>query len=98
MLAALLGKDKVGRERLVEHARVLALRENQWKFIEPARGPKFNPATQTEMGGDSAGQLFNLRNDLGETNNLIENDPSRHQEMLQSLQAVRKGGAGYPAP
>lgn len=98
MLPALLGQDPVGRQRLVEHARVLALRDGLWKYIEPAQGPKFQKATNTELGGDPAGQLFNLQADLGETNNLVDHDAARRDGMSQSLQSLRKPSPGAAAP
>jgi arylsulfatase A-like enzyme len=98
MLPALLGQDPAGRQRLVEHARVLALRDGSWKYIEPAQGPKFQKPTNTEMGGDPAGQLFNLQSDLGETNNLIERDVTRRQGMSQTLDSLRKPIPASPTP
>ena len=66
VLPALLGQSPHGREELVEHARVLSLRQAAWKYIEPMSGPKVQKNTNTELGGDVAGQLFNLAVDLGD--------------------------------
>jgi len=92
VLPALMGQAKTGRQELVEHARVLALRDGTWKYIEPARGPKRDANTNTELGGEPGGQLFQLNDDLGETNNLIQAQPDRTRKLSQELQSTRQRG------
>jgi arylsulfatase A-like enzyme len=89
---ALLGKSKTGRTHLVEQASALALRVGQWKYIEPSRGPKINANTNTEMGNDSAEQLYDLATDLGETRNVATQHPARVKEMSALLQKIRQQG------
>jgi arylsulfatase A-like enzyme len=96
VLPALLGHSKTGRDRLVEHARLLALRDGPWKYIEPGTGPKRNPATNTELGTGPAGQLYHLTDDLGETNNLLQAQPGRSQRLLEQLKAARQAGGTIP--
>jgi arylsulfatase A-like enzyme len=93
VLPALLGQSKIGRAQLVEHARVLALRDGTWKYIQPSAGPKRTPATNIEVGADPAGQLYHLADDLGETNNLIQAQPGRSKELLEQLKAAQQAGA-----
>ena len=50
VLPALLGQSQTGRDQLVEHARVLALRDGSWKYIEPGTGPKWNPGHRHRAG------------------------------------------------
>jgi len=90
VLPALLGQSPTGRDQLVEHARALALRDGSWKYIEPGAGPKWNQATGTELGNEPAGQLYQLADDLGETNNLIQAHPDRSRKLLEQLQATRQ--------
>jgi arylsulfatase A-like enzyme len=90
VLAALLGQSQTGRDRLVEHASVLALRDGSWKYIEPGTGPRRNAATNTELGIDPAGQLYQLADDLGETNNLLQAQPDRSRQLLEELKAARE--------
>jgi arylsulfatase A-like enzyme len=92
MLPTLLGQSLTGRAQLVEHARVLALREGSWKYIEPGTGPKRNPGTHTELGIDPGGQLYQLADDLGETNNLIQTEPDRSKALLEQLKAAQQAG------
>ncbi len=89
MLAALLGKDRVGRSQLVEHAGVLALRDGTWKYIEPSRGPRKNLNTNTELGNDAAGQLYNLNDDIAESANKIKLDGSHAAKLKEALHEVR---------
>jgi arylsulfatase A-like enzyme len=90
VLPALLGQSQTGRDLLVEHASVLALRDGSWKYIDPGTGPSRNPATNTELGNDPAGQLYDLAGDLGETNNLLRAQSDRSQKLLEELKAARE--------
>ncbi len=91
-LSVLLGESKVGRDSLVEHAGSLAVREGFWKYIEGGRGARRNPNTNTEMGNDPAGQLYDLEKDLGETRNLLPDDKARAQQLRETLNRTRKTG------
>jgi arylsulfatase A-like enzyme len=91
VMPALLGKDKIGRAALVEQAGSLALRQGNWKYIEPGKGQKFSPATNTETGNDTVPQLYDLSKDLGEVTNLAEKNPERVKNMAAALQRIRQG-------
>ncbi len=90
ILPALLGEEGKGRDHLVEHAGTLSLREGNWKYIEPAKGPRKNKNTNTEMGGDAAGQLFDLASDPGETSSVLSQHAERAQAMAKRLAEIRK--------
>lgn len=90
VLAALLGESRKGRDQLVEHANVLSLRRGAWKYIEPGKGAKVNKNTNTEMGNDPAGQLYDLEADPGETRNLAEAQPERAREMQETIRKLRQ--------
>ena len=94
VLAALLGESKTGRERLVEQAGVLSLREGPWKYIEAGKGPKMSVPTNTELGNDPGGQLYNLEQDPGETRNLIDQNPEQARGMRERLGQIRQGLPG----
>jgi arylsulfatase A-like enzyme len=96
VLPALLGEkiDKPCRDHLVEQGNVLALRQGPWKLI-PA-----NPAGAAKKKGKKAGsggdQLYNLAEDIGETNNVAAAHPDLVKEMTALLQRIRTDGRSRP--
>lgn len=96
MLPVLLGESKTGRKELVEHAGALSLREGNWKYIEPSKGPKLNKNTNTEMGTDPNGQLYELGKDLGEMKNVTAEHPEKAKEMAARIKALREAGRSRP--
>jgi arylsulfatase A-like enzyme len=96
ILSTLTGKSKRGREHVVEHAGGLALRQGNWKYIEPREGPKRNANTNTELGNDPNPQLYDLSKDPGEQNNLAAQHPDRVKAMESLLQKLRQDGRSRP--
>lgn len=92
-LEALLGKDPIGRDHLILQANRLSLREGSWKYIEPSKGPKRAAFTDTELGSDPDGMLFDLKNDIGEKTNLVKDHPDRAKAMAKRLESLRKAPA-----
>ena len=76
VLPALLGQSQHGRDQLVEQAHTLALRIGDWKYIEPG-------------GKNARPQLYNLRDDLAESNNLAKAQPGKLKELRQRLNEIR---------
>ncbi len=89
-LNTLLGKDKKGREWLVEHNNRLTIIKGDWKYIEPGPGPKITANTNTETGNDLMPQLYNLKNDIGEKNNLAEQYPDLVNELRELLNKIKE--------
>lgn len=96
LLPALLGQSQEGRQELVEQAGALALRQGPWKFIPPRKGPRVNVNTNTEMGVDPAGQLYNLAEDLGEQTNLVTEQPEKAKALAARLEALRQANRTRP--
>lgn len=92
MLPALLGEDKQGRETLVEQAAALTLRQGQWKYIPPGKGPKVAANTNVELGRDSVGQLYDLSSDLAEMKNVAAAHPDMVERMARMLSKIRERG------
>ena len=90
VLPALVGQSQTGRDQFVEHANVLAMRDGTWKYIESAPGPRRNAGTNTDLGTEPAGQLYDLAGDLGETNDLLQVQPDRSHKLLEELKAARQ--------
>ena len=91
-LNTLLGKSKKGREWLVEHAGRLTIIKDNWKFIEPGPGAKVEINTNTETGNDPLPQLYNLKNDTGEKNNLASQNPEIVKDLSMLLSKIRDDG------
>ena len=96
ILPALLGKSPVGREHLAEHAGILSLIKGDWKYIEPRKGPKINKNTNTELGTDPKPQLYNLRDDLGEKNDVASEHPEIVKELAGLLKKIKADGRSRP--
>jgi arylsulfatase A-like enzyme len=96
VLSALLGKEPMGRDHLVEHAGTLSLIKGDWKYIEPGRGPKINRNVNIELGNDREPQLYNLKNDIGEKHNLAPEHPVIVREMAAMLRKIREDGRTRP--
>lgn len=87
ILPALLGGNQ-GRDHLVVHghAKFVALRQGSWKFIPAPGGP-----SKGKRSG-SAVQLYNLAEDIAESNNLATQHPTKAKEMEELLQQIRAKG------
>jgi arylsulfatase A-like enzyme len=88
----LLGESKKGRQLLVEQANGLALRDGNWKYIAPGKGPRVNANTNTEMGSSTEPQLYDLAADIGEKKNLATEHPDRVKQMEAALQKIKNRG------
>jgi arylsulfatase A-like enzyme len=93
ILPALLGASNTARAVLVEQAGSLSVRQGQWKYIAPSRGPRINPNTKTELGNDPEPQLYDLASDEGERNNLATTRPEKVRELAALLDGIRHAGA-----
>lgn len=87
--AALLGESDSGRDHVIEHAGGLAIRMGDWKYIPARKGAKKSAATNTELGNDPQGQLFNLAKDPGERKNLAKEHPEKLEELAAKLAEIR---------
>ncbi len=85
-LATLLGKDSKGRDYIVEQAQTLAVSTGDWKYIVPGKGEAYWPLTQTETGLNLDPQLYDLRNDWGEKENLATKQPEKVVELKTMLE------------
>jgi len=91
MINTLIGKSSEDREFVVEHgiSGVLAIVKGEWKYIEPHKGPRINRNTNTELGHLNEPQLYNVKNDAGETENLAKAHPEIVSELANLLQSVK---------
>jgi len=62
---------------------------NDWKYIVPNNGNRLSTLTNIELGNNRQPQLFNLKNDVGEKNNLADNYPQKVKEMQDFLLSLK---------
>ena len=91
-LNALLGA-KTGRKYVVEQSlsNTLGIVQGNWKYIEPSNGRKISQNTNIELGNDLQPQLYNLKEDIGERNNLAEKHPEKVKELAEKLRKIKEG-------
>ncbi len=92
MINTLLGSSKLERPWLVEHSGRLSIIKGDWKFIEPGQGIKLMLDTNTETGNDPLPQLYNLKSDLSEKNNVASENPAIVKELSDLLLKIRNDG------
>lgn len=89
MLDVLLGKSTKGRDALVLQGGALSVVKDNWKYITPNKGPALFGGVNIESGNSESVQLYNLKNDVGEQNNLAEKYPERVKEMAALLEKIK---------
>ncbi len=85
-LGAWLGKDKIGRDYVIEQAGNLAVKKGDWKYIKSGKGAKLNALVNIELGNDSEDQLFNLKSDPNEKINLATVQKEKLAELKSLLE------------
>jgi arylsulfatase A-like enzyme len=94
LLDAFLGKTQTGRASVVLEAMTkTALRAGDWAMIPPYPGPAIQNQVNIELGNSSEYQLYNLKDDPGQRNNLAGSNPDKLEEMKKIYQEIR-GSAG----
>ncbi len=94
-LAVLKGDDTQGRASLVQESFMgpLSYLEGEWKYIEPLDGPKMVPwGPKIETGFQTKPQLYNLKNDPNEQNNLADKSPERVKDLAEKLTKLKRDG------
>jgi arylsulfatase A-like enzyme len=94
MLDALMGKNNNGRSELVEQGGALSIVKNGWKYIEPNKGVSYYKLTAIESGNSPTPQLYNLKNDIGEKNNLAEKYPEIVKKLSGDLEKIKSRSYG----
>ena len=97
-LETLVGKDKRGREYVIQQSlhNTLSIVQGQWKYITPSQRAKMNVNTNTELGNDSNPQLYDLKKDPGERNNVASRYPKVVAELEAKLAVVSQNSSRTP--
>lgn len=89
MLDALLGKFNTGRSSLVEQGNGLAILKGNWKYIAPSAGAPLMKEKNMETGNSPEPQLYDLKTDIGEKNNVAAQYPAKVKELAALLEAIK---------
>ncbi|PTX59701.1 arylsulfatase A-like enzyme [Kordia periserrulae] len=85
LLSAFLGESEKGRENLIiEATGKTALRRGDWLYIPAYEGKNFREEVGIEVGNFPFEQLYNLKDDKSQKNNLADT----HPEKLDELKAI----------
>ncbi|MCX6930589.1 MAG: sulfatase-like hydrolase/transferase [Verrucomicrobia bacterium] len=109
MLPVLLGKDggKPIREFTLHQtiSLALAIREGKWKYLDHKGSggnrydtPDLAPYALEEKSPAAPGQLYDLEQDPGETNNLYFKHPEVVKRLKAKLDQAKKSGRSVPPP
>ena len=86
ILKAFLGQDKVGLTEMIEEIRgTIALRNGHWKFVMNRSGLK---AKNNKQSTNVKDELYNLKEDIAEKNNIIEKYPEKAAMMQKRLKEI----------
>ncbi len=90
LLDVFLGKSNKGRDEMViEATSRTAFRKGDWAMIPPYKGPAINTQVNIELANAVDYQLYNLKEDLGQQNNLAKSNSEKLQEMIAAYEAIR---------
>lgn len=92
-----LGESAEGREYVVvQSTGTLAIREGDWKHIVPSKAARYNANVDIELGHDTIPQLYNLRNDPGEKENLYTSQTELTGKLAEKIGAIRQADSTKP--
>ncbi len=90
LLDVFIGKSQKGRESLVLEANTkTAFRKGDWLMIPPYKGEAVLSEVNIEIGCSEDFQLYNLKNDVGQTQNLAKEQPEILNQMIKDFELVR---------
>lgn len=92
-LATWLGKSHKGRDWLVvqNESREFAVVNGYWKYIRPSAETAIGAGTLIELGNKKEPQLYNLKKDPGEKNDLAVRSSSKVKQMERKLRQIISG-------
>ena len=89
--AALFGRDPTGRDHVIEQSANdrLSVRTADWKYIEPGPGPARNANVNIELGNSPTPQLYRIKTDVGEKQNVAAENAPQVAALKALLQKAR---------
>ena len=96
LLPLLLQKKGYARTSIIHHSidGNFSIRENDWKLIFARGSGGWSAPTEKEAKAQGLPdiQLYNLKTDIGETNNVASNHPSIVKELSGAIEAIIENG------
>lgn len=90
IIDVLTGKSNEGRKNLIiEATSRTAYIDGDWVFIPPYEGENFLPTKGIETGNSDDFQLYNLKKDPSQENNLASSNTEKLEEMKQKFETIR---------
>lgn len=90
LMDVFMGKSEKGRDELIlEATSRTALRKGDWILIPPYNGPAINNFVNIELGNDKEYQLYNLKEDIGQQNNLAATQSKKLKEIISAYEKIR---------
>ena len=90
LLDVFTGKSAKGRTNLVIEANTkTAFRQGDWIMIPPYSGDPILEEVNIEMGNDKDFQLYNLKKDIGQKNNLAKAQTKKLKELMKNFELIR---------
>ena len=90
-LPAFLGQSNQGREELViEGMFNYAFRQGDWVMIPPYPSYYKDPDGPSFSGMSNCYQLYNVKEDVGQQNNLATKEPRRLRQMMMRFEALKR--------
>lgn len=90
LLDVFMGTSNEGRNELVlEATSRTAYRKGNWALIPPYEGPAIAKKVNIELGNAKGYQLYNLKDDIGQQDNLADSNPEKLKELISAFEAIR---------
>lgn len=90
LMDVFLGKADKGRDNLIiEATSRTAYKEGDWVLIPPYKGVALLKQVNIEIGNSKKYQLYNLKEDLGQQNNLADANPEKLNELITKFESIR---------
>ena len=70
--------------------------DGRWKYLRPGKGPAYNKNVNIELGNSMKPQLYDIKKDPAEKNNVAEKNPKIVTKMSEQLEKIVDGRYGLP--
>jgi len=92
ILSVLMGEPSNNDVPVIHHSSrgMFAVRQGDWKYIEGLGSGGFSqPAVIEPEKGGAVGQLYNMKDDPSEQDNLFFENPEKLKELQETLEEIR---------